>query len=64
MKPDGHLEDLNSTNVLQMARSASRKRLNVFHNVNMQIEFVFVGDRDIHVDMVLCATSGWHDLTN
>ncbi len=41
--------------VLQITtRFASRKRLNVCHNMNIRIELVFVGDHDIHIDMSLC----------
>lgn len=55
MKLDGHLEDVSTIDVLQITtRSASKKSLNIFHNMNMQIEIVFAIDRNIHMDMSLC----------
>jgi len=55
MKSDGHLEDVSTIDVLQITtRSASRKSLNIFHNMNMQTKLVFAGDWDIHIDMSLC----------
>lgn len=55
MKLDGHLEDFSTIDVLQITtRSTSKKILNIFHNMNMQIELVLAGDRNIHIDMSLC----------
>jgi len=55
MKPYIHLEDVCITNVLQISvRAETRKSLNVCHNMNMKTKLVFVGDRDIHIDMSLC----------
>ena len=55
MKLDVHLEDSSTTYVLQIIeRYESRKILNVFHNMNMKTELVFVGNWDIHIDTSLC----------
>ena len=55
MKSDGHLEDVSTIDVLQITTtSASKKNLNIFHNMNMQTELVFAGDQDMHIDMSLC----------
>ena len=67
MKSDGHLKYIRTKDVLQITtRSANRKRLNVFHNMNMQTEFVFAGGRDIKIDMSLCLcykTLAWFGIT-
>ena len=55
MKSDVHLEDISTTDVLQITKIfESNKSWNVFHNMNMKTKLVFVGDRDIHIDMSLC----------
>lgn len=52
MKSDIHLEDVNTTDVLQITiRSASKKSLNVFHNMNMKTEVVFAGGWDMCLEL-------------
>lgn len=55
MKSYRHMEDATTLDVLHIAsRDDSKKILNNFHNMNMNIELMFRGDQDLHIDMSLC----------
>jgi len=52
MKSDVHLKDFSHINVEQtIGNICEMESLNVCYNMHLYIEFVFVGDLDMHTNM-------------